>query len=311
MIEMLHSTVDFQCNITCYTFSYSLVFVNLVYVLAEGRLKELQWVTCLAQFGLLAYWEIQCFRKYFLVICEVNRRCRCSSVRKPASLPTSVVQLQEESLCKYTHNNFTVMTGLNTNLAWKQRQQTSRILVGGGHLWAMISSVWQITAKKIWIQSMICLHLFFFYPLATAVLTWAQPICLRQQELKLPTKPIWKGPTMSSITYCVRAAEGIQRSVSDIKIWITSALHVQTLENTATFAPNILAWETGLEDAPVTWINTAMSPLSSSLFSFLTPTETVVISDFPFLSCGSSFGFCQQSTNFVWFWFGYFYQRLV
>lgn len=55
-----------------------------------------------------------------------------------------------------------------------------------------------------------------------------------------------------------------------------SALGAQTLEHTATFAPNILAWETSLEDAPVTWINTALSPLSSSLLSFLTPTETVV-----------------------------------
>lgn len=78
-----------------------------------------------------------------------------------------------------------------------------------------------------------------------------------------------------------------------------SALSVQTLENTATFAPNILAWETSLEDAPITWINTALSPPSSSLLSFLTPTETVVISDVPFPSCGSSFGFCQQRTNFV------------
>lgn len=96
------------------------------------------------------------------------------------------------------------------------RQQTSTILLGGGHLWAMISSVWQIITmiyKKNWIQSMISLHLFFFHPLAKAVLPWAQPICLRQQELKLPSKPIWKGPTMPSISCCVHASEGICRDV--------------------------------------------------------------------------------------------------
>lgn len=35
---------------------------------------------------------------------------------------------------------------LNTSLAWKRRQQTSRILVAGGQLCAVISSVWQIIA---------------------------------------------------------------------------------------------------------------------------------------------------------------------
>lgn len=142
----------YRCSTVQWTLSASLyvtlsltvesLLFSLMYVLAEGRFKELQWVTCSAPFVLLAYWEIQCF----VLIFEVNRRWRCSAIRKAASLPTSAVQLQEESLCKYTHKNFTVMTLNTLNLAWKQRRQTSRILVGRGHLWAMISSVWQIIA---------------------------------------------------------------------------------------------------------------------------------------------------------------------
>lgn len=84
---------------------------NPMYVLAEGRVEELQWGACLAQFGLLAPWEIQGFRKYFLLICEVNRRWRCSAISKPASLPASVAQLRGGSLCRYTYKNFTVVTG--------------------------------------------------------------------------------------------------------------------------------------------------------------------------------------------------------
>lgn len=85
---------------------WSLLF-NVMYVLAAGRLKELQWVTWLARFGLLACWEVQCFGKYFLLILEVNRRWRCSAIRKPASLPTLVVQLREEKWYSYGWRHLT------------------------------------------------------------------------------------------------------------------------------------------------------------------------------------------------------------
>lgn len=43
-----------------------------MYVLAEGKLEEVSYL--LGTVGLLARWEIQGFRKHFLLICEVNRR---------------------------------------------------------------------------------------------------------------------------------------------------------------------------------------------------------------------------------------------
>lgn len=175
-----------------------------------------------------SHWEIQCFRKYFLLISEVSRTGRCSAIRKPASLPALVVQLQQESLQIHSQKFYRFDWRLLIQI-WLENR-VNRL----AEFWLVgdIYGQWLVQIIAIIRKNVDPKHdlpaPFFFAPLAMAVLTWAQPVCPGQQKLELPTKPIGKDHIVSSIVCCVHAAEGVHRDESAVRMRIISALHVQT-----------------------------------------------------------------------------------
>lgn len=114
---------------------------------------------------------------------------------------------------------------------------------------------------------MICLHLF-------SSLRWPQ-LCSRehsqfaQDSRNLSSRQSPSGKDLQCPQ--LRAVSTQQRVYTEMWVCWKDADHVCTpcanISNTATFTPNILAWEIVPEDTPIAWINTAMSPLTSSLLT--------------------------------------------